>query len=91
MPGTNAGTGQPYNFQCSKCRKMNLRRERLRIPRTGTLGSVELTGKKKPRRSNKGGSRVSAFVRQYKCNDCDHVGWSNHTDLEHKEKSNEGS
>jgi len=88
--GANNGTGQPYFFQCSKCRRRNNSRHRSRLPYTGH--QVKLTGRKKPlsrSQQGTGGARVSQERREYECLDCGHVGWSRHKDLEHKEKRDE--
>lgn len=77
MPGTNGGTGQPNWFCCSVCR-----RDRWRKPGQGSPSDVKLTGRTKD--TKRGGYRVNAIAREYKCNSCQHVGWSRHNDLDRK-------
>ena len=74
--GANNGTGQPYWFRCSVCRRHGQRDH-------GWMGGVELTGRKRPHRG-KSGARNSHIDREYRCLDCGHVGWSCHVDLAHK-------
>lgn len=78
MPGTNAGTGQPIHFRCSQCRA-----EGARWP-LGSEHRVELTGKVRDAKAGTAGVRNSRRALEYRCLDCDHVGWSRHIDLEHK-------
>jgi hypothetical protein len=72
MSGTNGGTGRPYNFRCSRCRKSN------RPWPQGAFSRVALTGR--------GGGRnaTDGLKRQYICSDCNHTGWSRHIDLQRK-------
>jgi hypothetical protein len=93
--GANNGTGQPFAFRCGRCRRTggngghyNPRTGRREHSRNGWVGSVSLTGRKRPQRNQgRGGSRVSDEEREYECGDCGHVGWSRHSDLEDKENS----
>ena len=88
MPGTNAGTGQPNWFRCYGCRKRHGTNEYFRrdgyldTAKLGVLTRVVLTGKTRPAPTGRGGIRNSHTVRQYRCLDCGHVGWSRHVDLE---------
>lgn len=80
MPGSNAGTGQPIHFFCSKCRRSRGWRD---------IGSrrgynVIRTGRTKPYRGGKRGTRGLDTFHEYKCLDCEHVGWSRHTDMRYK-------
>lgn len=81
MPGSNNGTGQPLNFQCSVCRA----RRRRGISRgisewwAGSTGHVRLTGRK--RYVGRGGVRSDVYAREYVCASCGHTGWSKHRDL----------
>lgn len=52
---------------------------------SGRIDRVELTGRKKRVRVLEP-SRSDMYAREYKCLDCGHVGWSRHTDLQHKEE-----
>ncbi len=76
--GSNNGTGQPYWFRCTKCRST------LNASRGGFAGDVDLTGRKRRVKSNKGGARVTPIMREYRCRNCGHVGWSRHIDLAKK-------
>jgi len=83
MPGSNAGTGQPIHFFCSKCRKRGEHRF------AGSSGhrngwSVIRTGRTKPYRGGNRGIRGLATFHEYKCVDCEHVGWSRHVDMRDK-------
>ena len=77
-----AGTGQPNNFGCAKCR---LRwggifyRGSGRYP--GMVRRIELTGKVRKVPWGCGGPRVVFTRYQYRCLDCDHVGWSRHYEV----------
>lgn len=75
MPGTNAGTGQPINFQCSACRR------RRRWP-CGAKTHVRLTGRKKKLDDGNARGRSTKWSREYICRDCGHKGWSRHIDLQ---------
>ena len=90
MAGANNGTGRPLFFRCSNCRNKYWRREwhgRADSLHYGRASEVTLTGRERACRRNTG-SRNSAFRREYKCQRCDHVGWSRHVDLEHLAKRN---
>jgi len=86
MPGKNNGTGRPLSFQCWACRR---RKGPVRWPlhrwaknqTAGLMGRVKLTGRTRPAGGNQG-CRNSSLSREYVCQDCGHVGWSRHTDLE---------
>jgi hypothetical protein len=88
MPGTSGGTGQPYWFMCPTERRaraaawdFTAKRSRYR----GERHTVTLTGRTKPNPGHKHGGRTSALSREYRCDVCGHVGWSNHIDLERLE------
>lgn len=86
MPGTNAGTGQPYWFRCRTCRnKYPAHAVRSSAEeRKGAIDRVEFTGRAFAVRHGNGGSRV-AFTRfEFKCLDCGTVGTSRHIDLHDK-------
>lgn len=84
--GSNAGSGQPSQFQCFRCRRAkgalfgtmswSFHQER------GGFTRVSLTGKIRPRRGRTSLGTMSREDRQYQCHDCGHVGWSRHSDLE---------
>ncbi len=82
MAGKNNGTGRPLSFRCSRCRAGRIYYRR--VTPSGGVQDVTLTGKKKPLNDGNANGRNSAHSRQYVCK-CGHVGWSRHTDLEHKE------
>lgn len=85
MARSNAGTGQPLCFRCSSCRKKYAHGFRLGGDRKGWAGRVELTGRdRNANRRGNAGCRNSRRTREYRCLDCNHVGWSRHIDLEHK-------
>ncbi len=87
MPGTNAGTGQPISFRCSRCRRRHGTREYFGERRTSGRGLVDrvmLTGRKRKAPPGGGGPRNSNYRREYICIDCEHVGWSRHIDLAEK-------
>ena len=70
------------SFRCARCAKSsNNPMERGRV--TSGHGYVaRLTGRTKPNKSRRRGTRASKLSREYKCEDCGHVGWSSHKDLE---------
>ena len=84
--GANNGSGRPNYFCCSKCRIQNSRQDFLpgHFVRTGY--KVTLTGKKRALNDGRAGIRNSTHARQYTCDDCGHVGWSRHFQLEHQEE-----
>lgn len=73
----SAGPGSPIYFRCAKCRTKR-RTE-------GKLGMhYEVTGRARHQRSNRGnatGVRHGTIAYEYRCLDCQHVGWSRHDDL----------
>jgi len=74
----NAGAGSPVFFRCSACRST------LHPRGHGEGFNVTLTGRVRPtrhRRYRARGVRSTGVDREYRCNDCGHVGWSNHIDL----------
>ena len=86
MPGSNAGTGRPINFQCSQCRRKNQPWLPLgtQPERHGYWNEVTLTGRERNAKLGNAGIRNSEKEREYKCNHCGHVGWSRHVDLERR-------
>ncbi len=81
--GQSSGPGSPVFFMCFKCR---IRRGADRVhegkpPKFGGLADVQLTGRERKNR-HATGLRSSMTSREYVCV-CGHVGWSNHSDLEH--------
>ena len=75
--GKGIGTGSPMRFRCRQCRKNE--RDWRNPGKEGLV--VKLTGRTKKRAS--GSPRHGYVMREYKCPDCDHVGWSSHVDLTH--------
>jgi hypothetical protein len=74
----------PIVFRCSACRHRHARRFRsadLSQANTGMANQVTLTGRTRKRRRT-GGHRSSAVAREYRCQDCGHVGWAAHRDLD---------
>lgn len=82
--GRSAGAGSPISFRCIKCRS-SLRRGR--DHRGGYR--VQLTGRTKPYArdlTDCRGTRSTDTSREYRCLTCNHVGFSNHSDLERLER-----
>jgi len=78
MPGTNAGTGQPIALRCSQCRQ---RRGRYFPMMPANHGfNLIATGRVRPARHR--GIRQTHRRIQYRCLDCGHVGWTQHSDAE---------
>jgi hypothetical protein len=48
---------------------------------SGSWTRVELTGRMRKRQKTAGGLRFTPYLREYRCLDCGHVGWSGHRDL----------
>lgn len=74
--------GKPAVFRCAGCRRTTLR-----LPRPWPAGSanrVVLTGRSKPNTSTRRGHSSNDVSLEYRCQDCGHVGWSTHRDLERK-------
>lgn len=79
----SAGTGQPVSFRCPKAR-----RDR-GFPGLGSVHAaggprVKLTGERRrsySRYAGSGGRSDINFCYQFRCLDCDHVGWSRHIDI----------
>ena len=72
MPGTNGGTGYPVSLRCSKCRKSGVF--------AGSGFNLKATGRTWVAR--KRGIRQTDRKIQYRCQDCGHVGWTQHVDAE---------
>lgn len=85
MPHKSAGAGSPVFFRCPGARYEALwslyRDEDMR------QHDVVLTGRTKPYKPPRAlGSRSTFVSREYECQACGHVGWSNHVDLERLER-----
>ena len=84
--GRGCHAGSPLSFRCKYCRSWG---RRDRYPRNGYFDRVVLTGRRRkftPGRGDALGTRSDLVSREYRCEDCGHVGWSNHVDLKRKEK-----
>lgn len=76
--GANNGTGQPYWFRCSACRRTHA------LGGGGHVKDVALTGKTRKYTGGNRGPRGSRTHYQYVCHTCGHEGWSRHVELERK-------
>jgi len=89
MPGKNNGTGRPLSFQCWRCRRRKARSripfQRIDLQERGRADRVWLTGAKKYIGVNCG-CRNDEYTREYICEDCNHRGWSRHSDLAQEER-----
>lgn len=75
MPGTNAGTGNPLTFRCSKCKNGDFT-DRHR----GT--NWRATGKRRESFNGSGGPRIDhQYKYGYECLDCGFIGWSRHSSV----------
>ena len=84
MPGTNAGTGWPLTFRCSKCRKSQYAGGCASIDAHYTRHSSHKhtpTGKTRPYKGGNRGIRGLRTFHQYTC-ECGHSGWSRHRDVQ---------
>lgn len=79
MPGTNAGTGYPLVLRCAKCKVLRDYRS-FAHEDTHKGMNLEATGRSKPMKNR--GYRQSKLKIEYRCRDCGHVGWSQHSDAE---------
>jgi len=74
------GSGNPLVFRCSRCR-----RRHADYGPHGRVHRVTLTGRERPNRAIIGriacSPRMDAVIREYRCQDCGHVGWSAHIGL----------
>ena len=79
MPGTNAGTGQPISFSCSKCRKTTgpCRQWTSGGSLTRCSHRQLRTGRTRPAPQGNSGLRNLKDLHEYQC-ECGHVGWSRH-------------
>ncbi len=71
----SAGTGSPVWFRCGAARRSSYHPAQY---------SVTLTGRTRPYTQPRGsciGSRSTFTTYEYVCDECGHVGWSNHVDL----------
>jgi hypothetical protein len=78
MPGTNAGTGRPLFFRCSRCRKLDGSRRGQRWEPTGRVRRLAKS------QEGTGGRRVAYLRYEYRCLDCGHTGWSRHIEVERR-------
>lgn len=69
----SSGTGCPLILRCSKCKKH-------RDWRRNEYPRLEATGRTKVRGKVRCPSRKADVKVEYRCLDCGHVGWSNHSD-----------
>lgn len=78
MPGTNAGTGQPLTFRCSKQRSQVVYPDKYggRFPD----GHENIVRTGRARLVGYPGVRSLGTAWQYRC-ECGHVGWSKHVDV----------
>ena len=78
----NSGAGRPLHFRCAMCRRSYTKDFciTMNIPaNTGTRSRVRLTGRE--RWGAHTTTRHGGVVREYRCLDCGHIGWSAHLDL----------
>ena len=78
----NSGAGRPIRFRCSACRRERSLRfcAEMNIPaNAGRRSRVRLTGR--VRVHSQRTARHGAVMREYRCLDCGHIGWSSHDDL----------
>jgi len=78
MPGTNAGTGYPLTFRCAKC-KVGWEYKLGSLARRDGTRCIA-TGRTKPKRTR--GYRQTDRLVEYRCLDCGHIGWSQHSQME---------
>ena len=72
--------GQPHSFACAKCRRG--RPWQLGAPGSRRGEKVVTTGKTRKQRSQgMNYHRWGDVAYQYRCLECDHVGWSRHPDV----------
>ena len=81
MPGSNAGTGWPISFHCSRCRRT--------VKGCATWSGRSInhcdhkqvrTGRTRPYTGGNKGIRGLMTHHEYRC-ECGHVGWSRHADV----------
>lgn len=81
--GQSSGAGSPAWFMCHSCRlARGSKRAHEGVP---APQDVRLTGKTRKHYTGHNvalGERGTKVSRQYECQKCLHVGWSNHADLE---------
>ncbi len=72
--------GQPNQFQCSVCRRNKpwRREDDPESHNRGLLHRITLTGRSKAIHDGNACGRSANTRFEYKCNDCDHVGWTRH-------------
>ena len=78
----SAGSGSPCFFRCAACRRKETS-WRLLSDR-GWVDRIELTGVERNR--SRASVRHGTVLRQYRCLDCKHVGFSAHNDLDRKKR-----
>lgn len=73
-------TGQPNKFQCSACRKRKPWHpdEDPEAYGKGLVHRITLTGRSKAIYDGNAGGRSTNTRFEYKCLDCEHVGWTRH-------------
>lgn len=79
----SAGPGSPLYFRCTRCKTLRPRN----APQRGM--NYVATGNVRPASHNKNharGIRSTSHAYEYRCLDCQHVGWSTHADVEKKHK-----
>lgn len=78
----SSGTGSPVWFMCGACR--HARGSARQHESVAPPVSIVLTGRTRkytPATRSALGARSARVSRQYECQRCWHVGWSNHMDL----------
>ena len=79
--GRSSGTGLPLTLRCYECKRGSFYDALGRDRRRGM--NLEATGRTRPFRRRKGhisGIRQAPVGIEYRCLDCKHVGWSQHSD-----------
>jgi hypothetical protein len=82
--GRSAGAGHPLTLRCARCK---VGRDWRAHEAKGI--NLEATGHVRPGRKPRGPMRSLGYAVQYRCRDCGHVGWSQHTDAERLLKQKE--
>lgn len=76
MPGTNGGTGYPITLRCGRCR----RHDSWLVGGNRRGYKLTATGRTKPM-PHKGIRQTNRKI-EYRCDECGHVGWTQHIDAE---------
>jgi DNA-directed RNA polymerase subunit RPC12/RpoP len=75
----SAGPGSPYYFRCARCKTRTSRSDGKRGMNYVATGNV----RPPPRRKHHArGIRSADQAYEYRCLDCGHTGWSQHSDME---------